>query len=225
METEMKDIMKRVKNRMAELGMTQEQVAKEMNLTRSQITHYLNGRRNPPFEQLLKLAKILDFQLNELTYGELTTNSLNQSDLNASIMVPRLPILTNSDIREWLNHPKLTEKYQLLQMPPDLAANISDKAFWLRYTGSSMTNPHGTHNGLKPGQMLLVDPEKVGEVKPGNLVVAQFAEDDIRIRQYQLDGKDVFLKAFDPQIPITKMTSDIKLLGLIIGFVHFESAL
>lgn len=69
----------RIKERMNELGMTQDELASHLGLTRSAITHYLAGRREPPLKQFQKLATVLKTNPAWLLYGVTEGTSANQS--------------------------------------------------------------------------------------------------------------------------------------------------
>ena len=49
-----------------QLGLTQEQLAKYFNGTKSLISNYENGHSTPDIETLCRLAKIFDISLDEL---------------------------------------------------------------------------------------------------------------------------------------------------------------
>lgn len=48
-----------IKMRMAETGLTQEQLAVRLDMTQGGLGHWLNGKRQPPFEKLIQIADIL----------------------------------------------------------------------------------------------------------------------------------------------------------------------
>ncbi len=63
----------RAKARMTELGVTQDDLKKPLEVeTRGAVGHYLNGRRDPSPHQLAALAKTLRVSLDELLTGKLS---------------------------------------------------------------------------------------------------------------------------------------------------------
>lgn len=59
---------KLIKLRLDELHMTQGKLAKKIGVTPSQVSHYLTGRNEIPFQNMVKICKILNLNLNEV-YG------------------------------------------------------------------------------------------------------------------------------------------------------------
>jgi transcriptional regulator with XRE-family HTH domain len=51
---------------MSELGVTQDQLAQELGVTRGAVGHYLNGRREPSLEQMAIIARKLNMTVAEL---------------------------------------------------------------------------------------------------------------------------------------------------------------
>lgn len=59
----------RIRERMSELQLTQEELANKLGVTRGAITHYLSGRRVPPLRQFHKLAAVLKTDPAWLQFG------------------------------------------------------------------------------------------------------------------------------------------------------------
>ena len=59
----------RAKQRMKEMGITQEKLGDELGVTRMTISHYMTGRRQPSFEQIDLIAALLKMESAELLYG------------------------------------------------------------------------------------------------------------------------------------------------------------
>lgn len=59
---------KLIKLRLDELHMTQGKLAQKIGVTPSQVSHYLTGRNEIPFQNMVKICKILNLNLNEV-YG------------------------------------------------------------------------------------------------------------------------------------------------------------
>src|SRR5689334_20782623 len=95
----------RIKLRMKELDMTQEELAQKMGLTRAAVTHYLAGRRVPPLRQFQKLAAILKVDPSWLQFGkeQESDKTYIKSSLPKQINQGKTPILTWDQISEFLN--------------------------------------------------------------------------------------------------------------------------
>ena len=53
-----------------ESGMTQDELAEELNVTRQALSNWERGKTEPDIETLTKIAEILDVSVEELIYGE-----------------------------------------------------------------------------------------------------------------------------------------------------------
>lgn len=57
-----------IKHRLDELHMTQSKLAHKIGVTPSQVSHYLTGKNEIPFQNMVKICRILNLNLNEV-YG------------------------------------------------------------------------------------------------------------------------------------------------------------
>ncbi|WP_416325099.1 helix-turn-helix domain-containing protein [[Eubacterium] hominis] len=55
---------KLIKQRLKELNMTQGKLANKLGVTASQVSHYLTGKNEIPYQNMVKICKILDLNLN-----------------------------------------------------------------------------------------------------------------------------------------------------------------
>jgi len=82
-----------MQERMAQLYMTQQELADTIGVTKGLINHYLNGRRNPSIKNLKKLANALGLTLQELMESESVV--IARADEQALLMLHRS--LTSED--------------------------------------------------------------------------------------------------------------------------------
>lgn len=66
-KTKIKNKFNKIIGRMAELGYTQEKLAKEMNISQVSLSNKLNGKANFTWEELTLLIKILNIKDNEIS--------------------------------------------------------------------------------------------------------------------------------------------------------------
>lgn len=59
-----------------DIGMTQEQVAQKLNVTRQTVSGYESGRTQPDIDMLQKLADVYEVELVEIIYGRREKNKL-----------------------------------------------------------------------------------------------------------------------------------------------------
>lgn len=85
---------KKVKELREKLGLTQEQLAKQMGISRSSISLIENGEKNLTLEEILKLSEILNTDLNTLTgkakmpeviLPQIENNKSSKSDIRISV--------------------------------------------------------------------------------------------------------------------------------------------
>lgn len=65
----MKDIGKNIKSIRQTKGMTQDALAEALFVTRQTVSNYENGRSRPDLDMLLKIAQVLDTDINAIIYG------------------------------------------------------------------------------------------------------------------------------------------------------------
>jgi len=66
----MAQIAKNIKKQRVSSGMTQEELAKRLYVTRQTISNYENGKSNPVIETLRQMAQVLDTDMELFLYGE-----------------------------------------------------------------------------------------------------------------------------------------------------------
>ena len=65
----MRDIGKNLKMLREQKGLKQEELAAQLFVTRQTISNYENGRSRPDIETLMKIAQLLDSDINSILYG------------------------------------------------------------------------------------------------------------------------------------------------------------
>src|SRR5436190_24403025 len=102
----------RIKSRMKELGLTQEELANKMGITRGAVTHYLAGRRVPPLNQFQKLAHVLKVDPAWLQYGvtALGDKPTSKSKTEGKIAHHLIPILSWKQAAERLSASQVRAK-------------------------------------------------------------------------------------------------------------------
>lgn len=66
----MADVSKNMKKIRNELGMTQQEVADRLNVTRQAVSSWENGKNHPDLVTLENMARVYDVELEELIYGK-----------------------------------------------------------------------------------------------------------------------------------------------------------
>lgn len=92
-----KDILKKLRK---SRNLTQQQLASKMNLAKSTISMYENGKREPNFEQLEAFADIFNVDMNTLIGNDIKQNS-NEPDEYEVLFKEKLSKL-NPQIRKFI---------------------------------------------------------------------------------------------------------------------------
>jgi SOS-response transcriptional repressor LexA len=191
----------RIKTRMKELGLTQEDVAGKMNYTRGAVTHWLSGRRELPLSKFVELAAILDVDPAWLQYG-----GINSEEKNTKSHTYLLPIYSWEQVKK-------IDSDETTEYVPNF---YSDMPSWyaLRVKGDSMTTPTGRGKSFNEGDLLIVDPEK--DVFHGAFVIVSLnGFRDVTFKQYVIDGGIRYLKPLNPQYPIVEFSDNCIIYGIV----------
>lgn len=203
----------RLKEKMSELGLTQEVLASKMGITRAAITHYLAGRRVPPLAQFQKLAFILKTEPAWLQFG--VTSKKSKPDLKVKDSASIVPILTleqagksayvNSQVKED------AEKVPCFCTQPD-----DGRLYAVRVKGDSMIASSGYEKSFYENDILVVDPDK--KLVHGCYVIASLARSKEAIfKQYVKDGDKTYLKPLNKQYPLIEVSSNLIVHGVVIA--------
>jgi SOS-response transcriptional repressor LexA len=208
----------RIKTRMKELELTQEELAGKMGITRGAVTHYLAGRRVPPLRQFQKLASVLKADpawLQFGTTGERTSPPKKPTEKHEKVVVKYpMPILTWVQAAEFVDVTKL-KKDEIKESLPHFC---TDKPRWyaLRVKGDSMTAPLGNSRSFREGDIIIVDPDK--EAVHGDFVVALLQRSkEATFKQYVSDGGIRYLKPLNTQYPIAQLDKGTHISGVVVG--------
>ena len=207
----------RLKSKMKELGLTQEELAKKMGVTRSAVAHYVQGTRHPPVRQIIKLASILKIDPAWLQFGK-TQESANSSSQKPKQSSNRIPVL------DW---------HQVLNFNPDDSKDKSHKQDYLEYfnrnqtdcyalliKGDSMVSPLGQGINFNQGSYIVVDPNKTPTHGSFVLSVSNNKKEAI-LRQYIEEGGTTYLKPLNPQYPLIQFERNTKILGVVVANINF----
>lgn len=202
------------KEKMKSLGITQEVLAERLGVTKGAVSHWLNGRREPSLDLISLIMKELN--LPEITFqADNATEQLKGDNFSfhgyhkASKEFPLISWVSAGQWSEALEPYKLDE----IEEWPETTVHCSPGSFWLTVKGDSMTSPVGFT--VPEGMIILVDPEE--EAKSGKLVVAKLInENEATFKKYVEDAGRKFLKALNPQYPITEINGNCKIIGVVV---------
>ncbi|MDU2939109.1 MAG: LexA family transcriptional regulator [Enterobacteriaceae bacterium] len=201
-----------------DLGITQQDIADELNITQSAVGHYLNGRNALNVSSALMFAKLLGVQIKDFSPHLAKELELmhaaaeNVQFLGSYQKSPKYPLLSWVSAGSWC---EACEPYTLKDIDEwyESSAHVEGNAFWLRVQGDSMTSPSGL--SIPEGMLILVDTGK--QPKNGSLVIAKLTEaNEATFKKLVLDGGQKFLKPLNPQYPLMHINGNCKILGVVV---------
>ncbi len=186
-------------------GLTQEELARLMGTSQTQITFYESGKRDPRGEFIVRLAKVLGVSLAFLLGME------NEETERKEHLAPVLP---NLDRTNEINPDKVS-KFQEVR---DTLYEKHPQAFWLEVKGNSM-------NRLFPdGSLVLVDPK--AKVQNGDVCAIHMKEHEAILKRIYFEDNGVLLRpesydALYPDVFVSDYSDDRRkliIIGKIISF-------
>lgn len=109
----------KIKNRRKELGMSQDDLAEKVGVSKVAICWYESGERTPGLENFLKLADALDLSLDETVGREVSIVAADDEAYHI-----RLPKQDVSIIKEFKKYPKL---YNALYNEPERTIKLINR--------------------------------------------------------------------------------------------------
>ncbi|OGT57568.1 MAG: hypothetical protein A3F14_05555 [Gammaproteobacteria bacterium RIFCSPHIGHO2_12_FULL_43_28] len=212
---------KRIKLRMKALGLTQETLANKMGLTRGAITHYLSGRRMPPYKQLEKMADILLTDAAWLQFGlarelDPVTNTLHYKILDDLPTLHPIPIISWEQI-DVIADTNLLDRSKVTDWVPRMY-NDGLQSFALYVKGDSMTSPYGHMDSFREGDLVQFDNDHTPS--NGKYVIAILpGVNEAIFRQYVIDGGIQYLKPLNPQYPLIQIDDKTRICGVMIYYI------
>ncbi|MGL4725742.1 MAG: LexA family protein [Scandinavium sp.] len=203
------------------LGVTQQSIADELDITQGAVAHYLNGRNplNPSiariFAQQLQIP-VEDFSpsiARELaSMGMMGFNeSIAPYTVNA-IPVKGYPVLSRALVGPWY---EASESFSVQDVDQWLYsdARILGKAFWFKVDEDSMTAPTGL--SISEGTFVLFDTGR--EPVNHSLVMARLSgTSEATFKKLVIDGGKSWLRGLNPQWPFTPIDSTCQMFGVAI---------
>jgi len=206
-----------VRDRMEELGLTQEQLAERVGVSQGSVGHWLNKRRQPKVESMNRtLIEIgmphynvsLQLRIQGQVDGERSVYEVDDSDddldLMQYIVCFRYPVLG------W-DEPGIAEGAEpgVFEQTDYLAQG---KAFWLTVENDAMSAASG--RSVPQGMRMLVDPGV--DAEPGRLVIARQPGKPAIFRELAEEGGQRYLKAHNSNYPALLCEEGCEFLGVVV---------
>lgn len=200
------------------LGITQQDIADELNITQSAVGHYLNGRNALNVSSALMFARILGVQVEEFSPHLAKELELMHAAAQNIKLVggyekrPSYPVISWVSAGTWA---EACEPYSAKGVDEWLEsdAHVEGEGFWLRVQGDSMTAPTGL--SVPEGMDILVDTGR--EPKNGSLVIAKLEDaNEATFKKLVIDGGQKYLKPLNPQYPLMQVNGNCRIVGVVI---------
>lgn len=200
----------RIKSRMKELDLTQEELAEKLSITRGAVTHYLGGRRVPPLKQFEKIASALKVDASWLQFG-VGKDPVAWKQTKPTPSYHHIIILTWEQVAKSIDVSKL--KLKTSQEYITDFYTCQKNWYGLRVKGDSMTSLTGGKSFLE-GNIVVINPD--AEAKHGDFVVAITGKaKEATLKQYVVDAGIKYLKPLNVQYPITKFEKGTTIVGVV----------
>lgn len=206
---------KRLSKKRFEFRLTQEELSKQLGVTRAAV----NMWENPPSEEIFPNSKNLKklctiFGVSEvwMRFGEVQEKRLElQRD---ELIISGPPILRGFEINEWL----LSKQSLLIR---EVSVTMEEKTkdyFQFTVDGDSMISNSDHEKSIFSGEIALVDTSAISDIKSGDIVLAQFGSlsDNYKMRIYNKDGSDAYLCPLNPRYSQTLVNENVRIVGKVI---------
>jgi len=188
-------------------GLSQQELADKLNMTRSAIGMYETGKREPDLETLETFADFYNVDMNTLT-GRLTSSlPSNVVPLPAMKKIPLVgqiacgtPILAEQNIDDYVD------------LPGHIRAD-----FALTCKGESMIGA-----GIRDGDVVYIRQQE--EVENGQIAAIMVGDEEATLKRFYLENGVIQLVAENPAIPpkvfIGESIGQIRVVGLAVAYTH-----
>ncbi len=206
------------------LGLSQEVAAGKLGFsTQAAISQFLNGKIPLNIENVLKFAELLEVPpetidpaiaslLHPVRIAERDKNQFKINEVN------KYPLY---DVEQILRLVKLgyvghTEQYVTT------AHQASERSFWLKVSGHSMTAPQGVKPSFPEGVLILVDPTE--KVTAGNFCVSALSNyDELTFKKYDRDAGESYLVPLNPAYRTLKCDHSVQIIGKVVHAIWADT--
>lgn len=201
--------------RKAERGISQDDVADALGVGQSAIASLLNGVNALNASNASELARFFNVGVEEFSPSIASEIAQMYSALGQegkSIPKYEYPLFAEVQAGPFGEVGTYTERDAEKWIATTRKA--SDKAFWLKVSGHSMTAPQGSQPSFPEGMLILIDPAE--EVTHGDYCVASLDNSEITFKQYQVYAGQVQLEPLNPRYDIIKFTEGCGIIGKVV---------
>lgn len=159
------------------LNLTQGELAKLSNISRSYLSDIENDRYNPSIDTLKDIANSLSIEVETLISGIENQNNAVKIPIYESVSAGS-PLLTNDEVVDWAEIPKNKA--------------ISGEYFGLRVKGLSM------YPTFQEGDLLIV--KKQSDIEDGGLAIVLINGNEATFKEVHKKNDGIMLTAYNPTV-------------------------
>ncbi|ATA26786.1 peptidase S24 [Brenneria goodwinii] len=199
------------------LGVTQQQIADELDITQGAVGHYLNGRNSLNVATASAFAKILQVSISDFSpsLAKEVAGYSHVAEPNVTYVASykpsiKYPLISKVQAGEW---DEAVESYTLKDIDHwfESDAHIQGQGFWLLVEGESMTSPSGL--SIPEGTLVLFDTGR--DAVNGSLVVAKLTDsNEATFKKLIIDGGVRYLKGLNPAWPMREINGNCRIIGV-----------
>jgi transcriptional regulator with XRE-family HTH domain len=188
-------------------------LAEKIGVTRAQIGHYLNSRRQPPLDKLQKMADAFGVNLNAL----LSISENDEVEFAREYMLTKsIALLAYENLDDYIKLRDLstiTHRKIVINMRTHEEEKILDNAIAVIVKGNAMVSKETHPHTLYPGDIATIAIDKAPEA--GDVVLAKTPEGFI-FRLYDIDGDKISLFALNKEYGKISFTPTTSIVGVLI---------
>ncbi len=195
-------------------GISQKTLAEKCGWGASRIGNYEAGVRSINLDDAEVIASVLNIKPYQILFDASEIEALPnvaQIDIQPKFQ-NTFPLLSSVQAGQWT---EACEAYSLDEIDEWYEATVktSERCFWLRVQGDSMTSPSGV--SVPEGTLVLVDTEK--EHGNGSLVVAKLTDvNEATFKKFVSDGGQDYLKPLNKDYKTVPINGNCKIIGVVV---------
>jgi len=210
----MQDVKNRIKQARLAAGLTQDEMAKKIGLSRGAVGLWESARavELPTIDNLFKIARACNVSAGWLVSGDVDNTShitVNKSDI---------PVITWIQACEPELPAQVYESKEVERFPCPVAHSAHTYA--LRVTGQSMTSTNSLQQSYPDGCIIYCDTHLPCNIPTGTPVIAYLPDsDEATFKLYVSDGGKRWLESINERYE--RITDNFEIRSVVIGSFHF----
>lgn len=215
-----KTLSEKIKRLRASHGLTQEQLAKSVGVSRVAVSKWESGdTQNLKHENLAALAHAFSISIGELLdesprNARNAEHGLSNVEPGPDIRQSQIPLISWVQAGQFCAAPDLLQPGDAEEWLPAVK-RFGPHAYALRVVGDSMVLPYPSKDSFFPGTIIFVDPDK--PLTNGAKVIAKIdGTQEATFKVYSEDGGKRYLKPQNPQYPVIEMDETMHICGVVV---------